>query len=85
VASRLHRSVERFISRDRCALRILTALREMAPDLRRSLTDIYFGHTHTPFTDFGVDGLRFHNTGSGIRHLQLHMLDVRSDSHPHIG
>jgi UDP-2,3-diacylglucosamine hydrolase len=84
VASRLHRRVERFISRERCALKILTALRELDPDLRRSLTDIYFGHTHTPFTDFAVDGLRFHNTGSGIRHLQLHMLNVRSDSHPHI-
>jgi UDP-2,3-diacylglucosamine pyrophosphatase LpxH len=82
VASRLHRRVERFIKRDKCALRICTALRAMPPDQRREVTDIFFGHTHTPFTDFRLNGLRFHNTGSAIRHLDLSMLRVQSDVHP---
>lgn len=27
----------------------------------------YFGHTHCPFSDHSHQGVRFHNTGSGIR------------------
>ncbi len=30
------------------------------------ITDVYFGHTHKPLTDYEFHGLRFHNTGATI-------------------
>ncbi|MFP4353620.1 MAG: metallophosphoesterase [Phycisphaerae bacterium] len=84
VATRLHRRVERFICREKCADSILAALQLAPPEIRDGITDIYFGHTHTPFSDFDYRGYRFHNTGSAIRHLELNMLPVRAEgNYPH--
>jgi UDP-2,3-diacylglucosamine hydrolase len=42
------------------------------------VTDIYFGHTHTPFTNFMYQGIRFHNTGSMIKGLPWHPLKLNA-------
>ncbi len=78
VATRLHRFCENFISRQKCARMILDAMALAPPEIREGVTDIYFGHTHTAFTDFEYGGIRFHNTGSAIRHMEMNMLAVRA-------
>jgi UDP-2,3-diacylglucosamine pyrophosphatase LpxH len=47
--------------------RVTHYLDQASPDWRRDVTDCYFGHTHLPFSNQWMDGVRFHNTGSGIR------------------
>lgn len=42
--------------------------------------DVYFGHTHQPFRDHEHDGVRFHNTGSGILDLGFQPLSFRVPS-----
>ena len=42
-------------------------LDQASPSWRHEATDCYFGHTHLPFSYYGSEGIRFHNTGSGIR------------------
>ncbi len=46
--------------------RVAHFLDHALPDWRASASDCYFGHTHLPFRDHQHDGVRFHNTGSGI-------------------
>lgn len=36
----------------------------------REVTDVYFGHTHKPVTDYQWDGLRFHNSGAAIHRVR---------------
>jgi UDP-2,3-diacylglucosamine pyrophosphatase LpxH len=50
--------------------RIKRYLDAAKPGWSSGVTDIYFGHTHTPFTGFASEGIRFHNTGSMIRGLR---------------
>ena len=38
---------------------------EMGPSFTE-LSDVYFGHTHKPVSDYQWNGLRFHNTGAMI-------------------
>ena len=47
--------------------RIAHHLDHVMPPWRDEIADCYFGHTHRPFADFLFEGVRFHNTGSGIR------------------
>ena len=62
----------------RCVTRrILSFLDSVAPWELASTEDIYFGHTHVPFTDYHYRGVRFHNTGSGVKGSRLHMCGVR--------
>jgi len=57
----------------RCARRIVRSLAAAPRELIEGVTDIYCGHTHVAVSDFAWDGLTFHNTGSGIRHLECNM------------
>lgn len=64
----------RFVSREKCARRILAYLRrELGGDLDE-ISDIYFGHVHTPFSDFSHGGFSFHNTGSATRGFRLSVI-----------
>jgi UDP-2,3-diacylglucosamine pyrophosphatase LpxH len=47
--------------------RVAHYLDHALPHWREHATDCYFGHTHLPFTDHRHEGIRYHNTGSGIR------------------
>ena len=78
IAARVHRMAHPFFHPRRCARRISRCLQQAHPDLADGLTDVYFGHTHRPFTDFRHDGLIFHNTGSTVRHLQSRLLTVNA-------
>ncbi len=64
----------KFVPKRACARRIAAYLRNVLGPDYRDLKDVYFGHVHTPFTDFEYDGLRFHNTGTAVIGLQLHIL-----------
>jgi len=62
----------------RCVRRIVRSLADAPAGLTDGITDIYCGHTHVAVSDFAVkaDGLTFHNTGSGIKHLRCNMCRV---------
>lgn len=51
----------------RSARRVAHYLDRAVPAWRTSVDDCYFGHTHVPFSGHVLGGIRFHNTGSGIR------------------
>lgn len=47
--------------------RIANHLDQTTPQWRRETSAVYFGHTHCPIDQIEVNGITFHNTGSGIR------------------
>ena len=47
--------------------RVAYHLDRSRPDWRQQTTSVYFGHTHCPIDGEQLDGVRFFNTGSGIR------------------
>jgi UDP-2,3-diacylglucosamine pyrophosphatase LpxH len=47
--------------------RVAYHLDEVMPGWRDEIDHCYFGHTHRPLADHSFEGVRFHNTGSGIR------------------
>lgn len=64
----------RFLRRKACARQILSYLTdELGPDLS-GVEDVYFGHVHTAFRDFKVDGVTFHNTGAAIKGMELEII-----------
>jgi UDP-2,3-diacylglucosamine hydrolase len=65
--SRLPFVLLRFVNRKTCARRILAYLsREFGSGLA-DIREIYFGHVHTPFTDFRYNGIIFHNSGAATK------------------
>ena len=74
---RMHRLVSLVHWPTRCARRILHSLYEHGRDLVEGITDVYFGHTHAPFSDFHYRGVRFHNSGAAVRGTQPVVLPVR--------
>jgi predicted phosphodiesterase len=56
-------------SKKSLATKLLEYLNNTRPDLLEGAKDIFFGHTHVPFSDFEHQGRLFHNTGSLIRGL----------------
>ena len=59
--------------------RILSYLEHCAPDARDGLREVYFGHTHLPFTGFRYRNVTFHNTGSAVRPKLFRMYGVDVD------
>jgi len=62
-------------SRADLASRILDYLKRKYPEKLSGTERIYFGHTHVPFTDLSVSGIKFSNTGSAIRGLAMNALE----------
>jgi len=56
----------RFFPQGITVARVAHFLDHACPEWRESASDCYFGHTHLPFRDHEHEGVRFHNTGSGI-------------------
>lgn len=75
-AARVPGAAARLHTRRRCARRILHALRKDPPYALSPITDVYFGHTHAPFSGYRHGGLTFHNTGSAIRGMAGGLLPV---------
>ena len=77
MAAHMHRCAARVQGSKRFARRILRRLRQHGNGLAEGLSDVYFGHTHRAFSDFSLEGITFHNTGSAIRGLKCNPLAVR--------
>ena len=58
---------ELYFPRTRSVQRVAHHLNHVMPAWREDIDHCYFGHTHRPFRDLELEGVRFHNTGSGIR------------------
>ena len=56
-------------SKENLGRKLIEYLNDSHPELLRGAKDIFFGHTHVPFSNFKYQGLAFHNTGSLIRGL----------------
>ena len=56
-----------YFSGDSAIRRIAWHLDQVQPGWRDQADDCFFGHTHLPFQNRERDGVRFHNTGSGLR------------------
>lgn len=73
----------RLVRRQVCARRITAYLAaELGPELR-DIRHVYFGHVHTPFTDFRYHDRLFHNTGSATRggRLTVMRFDLATGKH----
>nr|WP_035601611.1 metallophosphoesterase [Haloferula sp. BvORR071] len=55
--------------------RVSGYLDQALPQWREGIRNCYFGHTHMPFRDHEVGGVRFHNTGSGTRGMGFNPLE----------
>ena len=81
VAAHIHKGGVVLGGRKRWARRLHHLIRRNGCTFGEGITDVYFGHTHTPFVDYRYGGLTFHNTGSAVRGLwfnpiRLTILDV---------
>jgi UDP-2,3-diacylglucosamine hydrolase len=85
IKTRLHRAPELLNRPGRVARRVVTALRASTDPRHATVTDLYVGHTHLPFAVVEVDGIRVHNTGSAIKHLQFNMLRLSLNHTPLAG
>ncbi len=81
-AAHLTGAVVRVNTRRRCARLIQRALRLDPPYSMAPITDVYFGHTHAPFSGYSHGGLTFHNTGSAIRGMGGALLPVTAAAGP---
>lgn len=64
----------RFLRRKACARQILNYLKEELGTEFESIEEVYFGHVHTAFRNFRVDGLTFHNTGAATPGMALEII-----------
>lgn len=69
VALKIHHVVRVTHGRRQSVRKMLRLLATLDPKSLEGVTDVYFGHTHVPFSDHEEGGYRFHNTGSAIRGL----------------
>jgi hypothetical protein len=75
-AARLPRAAVRIHTRRRTVVKVERALQADPPYELGPVTDVYFGHTHLPFSGHRHNGLTFHNTGSAIRGMDGGLLAV---------
>lgn len=66
----------------RSVRRVAHHLDRVMPAWRDEVDDCCFGHTHRPFRDHSLDGVRFHNTGSAIRGMEFQPLTFFIDASP---
>jgi UDP-2,3-diacylglucosamine pyrophosphatase LpxH len=72
IQTRIHGLIPRLRHRHtRTCQRLVEYLEGQGEGFLNDVSDIYFGHTHVPLTAYEFDRFRFHNVGSGIRHLQF--------------
>ena len=80
VRTKIHKRVSDLHAAEKCVPKIESAIRKHSAQTLDEICDIYFGHTHAPFSDFTYKGLRFHNTGSAIQHLDLNAVRFSHDT-----
>jgi UDP-2,3-diacylglucosamine pyrophosphatase LpxH len=62
-------------TRKELAEKIFQYLEKTQPNILKDAKEIFFGHTHIPFSNFLHRGLSFHNTGSMIRGLKWNPME----------
>lgn len=77
IHTRVHVGVSRLHGPQLYVPKVERALRRHGADVLQDTSDIYFGHTHEPFLDYEYKGLRFHNTGSAVRHIKMQAVRFR--------
>lgn len=60
---------EQHFPQDATVERVAHYLDHILPAWREEIDDVFIGHTHRPFTSHTHEGVKFHNTGSGIRSM----------------
>lgn len=77
VRARLHIPIPYIVKpKKTTAKRILAYLENVGHGPGQGVKDVYFGHTHRPFSDFRYGGLTFHNSGGAIQGLNLQILEA---------
>lgn len=76
ISSRFHRLVFLANPKNRVCSRVLRYLENEADQHIDQISDIYFGHTHVPFSNYEFSSYLFHNTGSSIQGLRFSPLPV---------
>lgn len=72
IQTRLHGIIPRLRHRSmRTCQSLIEYLEGQGDGMLDGVRDIFFGHTHVPLSGLQLDRFRFHNPGSGIRHLQF--------------
>ena len=68
-------------SKKTLASRLTHYLDATCPGYREVVREVYFGHTHVPFSKFQYQGINFYNTGSMIRGLPWRPLKFTFSEH----
>lgn len=55
--------------------RLIAYLDRIGHGPQTGVTDVYFGHTHLPLSDFPHDGVRFHNCGAPLKGCTFRFLE----------
>lgn len=77
VQLRAHKAIVKSVNRkEKVAGRIFAYLQEIGHGPENGLQHVYFGHTHMPMGAYEYEGLRFHNGGAPIKHLDFRILEV---------
>jgi UDP-2,3-diacylglucosamine hydrolase len=71
IALRLHNIQTSTNSRRRNAKLIENDLKKYSSDMLRSVSTVYYGHTHAASSDFTYNGITYFNSGCAIRHLRF--------------
>ncbi len=79
VALRAHRLADLINQKRLCVGRIHKALEKYGQNGMKDIKDIYFGHTHTAFTDYEYGDYIFHNTGGAIKGVKKHILATSNE------
>ena len=73
----LHKLASRVVNRERRVARhIHSYLDDIGQNAQNGVRNVYFGHTHTPMSDFRYQGLSFHNGGAPIKGLEFRILNT---------
>ncbi len=75
INARLHKLTAQVVNRKRRVARhIHSYLEHIGQNAQSGVRNVYFGHTHTPMSDYRYGGLAFHNGGAPIRGLEFRIL-----------
>lgn len=73
---RIHKIIKRFFGPRFCARKITKAINKNSKKFLKDIDDIYFGHTHNSFNNYLFKKIRFHNSGSGVKYLDMNIIEV---------
>ncbi len=82
IRSRLHAMVGKVANpRKIVARRVWEYLTNEGVNLSGTVSNVYFGHTHVPMSDYMFQGVKFHNGGASISGLKFKMIPMELEEH----